>query len=320
MTIFDITHPDDLEKTIEFKNRFQKNTDQMKRFEKRYIHKSGKILWALVTSRLVETQSKENRFLFSAIENITEIRERDSELRAAHAQLISSSKMAALGEMAGGIAHEINTPLAIINSRAELIENRLLKGDHDINKIVIDLKSIKTTSVRIAKIIRGLRSFSRNSENDAMQTLSISKIIDETVVLCKERFKSHNTELRVNCTNGCSIECRGTQISQILMNLLNNAFDAVSSLTEKWISIDASSNENSVTIKVADSGKGIPPSIAEKIMEPFFTTKEVGQGTGLGLSISKGIAESHHGKLSYDPSSRNTCFFLELPLKQPHST
>ena len=317
LSVFDVTFPDDIKTTTEAVNQVQGKTIRLNRFEKRYLHKSGKIVWGAVTSRLADINSNGEKFIISAVEDITESREKDAELKAAHSQLISSSKMSALGEMAGGIAHEINNPLAIINSRAELIEKRILKGDHDTNKIVTDLTSIKATAERIAKIVRGLRSFSRNSENDPMQTISFSMIVYETLALCKERFKSYNIDLRVDCTDEFWIECRGTQISQIIMSLLNNAFDAVENLTEKWISITLSGDQESLRFEVTDSGNGIPPSITERMMEPFFTTKEVGKGTGLGLSISKGIAESHHGKLRYDSSTPHTCFLLELPLRQP---
>jgi signal transduction histidine kinase len=109
------------------------------------------------------------------------------------------------------------------------------------------------------------------------------------------------------------VECRSVQISQILLNLVSNAHDAALGQPTRWVRISAEVAPAEVSIKVTDSGPGIPPELRPRIMEPFFTTKEFGKGTGLGLSVSKGIAEAHGGRLSYDPSARHTCFVLTLP-------
>ncbi|HEX4924120.1 MAG TPA: ATP-binding protein, partial [Bdellovibrionales bacterium] len=112
------------------------------------------------------------------------------------------------------------------------------------------------------------------------------------------------------------IACRPTQISQVLLNLLNNAHDAVAEQTEKWVKLDVRDLGDSVELSVTDSGAGIPPEIQEKIMQPFFTTKQIGEGTGLGLSISKGLVDSHHGQLRLDAKSKNTRFVVLLPKTQ----
>ena len=114
------------------------------------------------------------------------------------------------------------------------------------------------------------------------------------------------------------IPCQRTQISHVLLNLLNNAFDAVQSLSKKWVRILVSEELQFINISVMDSGRGIPREIAEKAMHPFFTTKPLGKGTGLGLSISKAIAEAHHGRLSIDPRGPNTRVVLTLPKRCPN--
>ncbi len=109
---------------------------------------------------------------------------------------------------------------------------------------------------------------------------------------------------------------RPTQISQVLLNLLNNSFDAIEERAEKWIRVrfEINSNKKILIIKVTDSGDGIPNEIVHKMMNPFFTTKDIGKGTGLGLSISKGIIEEHGGHLIYNAQSKNTEFVVELPI------
>lgn len=109
------------------------------------------------------------------------------------------------------------------------------------------------------------------------------------------------------------ISCHPAQISQIILNLLNNSFDAVSVLEEKWVRLVVKENKNDVEIQVTDSGKGIPYEYQSKLTQPFFTTKASGKGTGLGLSISQVIAEAHHGELYLDKESKNTRFIVKLP-------
>ncbi len=230
--------------------------------------------------------------------------------------IISTSKMLALGEMAGGIAHEINNPLAIIHGKSNQLKRLLAKETIDLPECLAQLTKIEVTTERIAKIIRGLRAFSRNSDADPMENFSILRIFEDTLELCKDRFKNRGTELKVNCTTDELLECRASEISQILMNLLGNALEAVENLPEKWVELDVKIIGGRAEISVTDSGLCIEPKVVDKMMQPFYTTKEVGKGTGLGLSISKGLAESHQGELFYDDSAKHTRFVLRLPLRQ----
>ncbi len=250
------------------------------------------------------------------IERMVGVNWDETEHKLAEANLMNTDKMASLGEMAGGIAHEINNPLAIIHGSASMICREISNQKFDVDKTKQGLKKIVETTERIAKIIKGLRSFSRKSDSDPMQCIRISQVIEDTVELCKERFKNHSIDLSINCNTDSIIECRQSQIAQVMMNLLGNAIDAVEALPEKWVRIDTFTTGDELILHFTDSGGGLPQAIAKKIMNPFFTTKEVGKGTGLGLSISKGIMESHNGSLTYDPTSKNTRFIVQLPLKQ----
>ena len=316
LTILDMTHPDDDQRTRESIVRLTKMSEPLARFEKRYIRKSGDVVWAWVTSRAVKLQDDREPYLFSVIEDVTQIRAAEEELKATQAKLVTSAKMASLGEMAGGIAHEINNPLAIIKGKSELLAKRLGQGTLDPAKAKADLAAISATVDRMSKIVHGLRSFSRNCDHDPLDQSILGKVVADAIDLCSERFKNADVTLSINCPTDTVIEARTTQITQILMNLLNNAFDAVQGLSNKWVCINAKASDTSIRISVSDSGPGIDPKLVERVMEPFFTTKEVGKGTGLGLSISKGIAESHGGTLTYQQDGAHTSFVLELPLRQ----
>lgn len=228
-------------------------------------------------------------------------------------RLVQSAKMASLGEMAGGISHEINNPLSIIVGRADILQTRLSQSTPNLELARQDVEKIQSTALRIGKIIRGLRTFARNAEMDPFTKSSVKSLIDDTLELCTQRFAHHGVELRIKQIDQGEIECRPAQISQVILNLLNNALDATVNRTGAWVELSATIERGRWLISVTDSGAGIPPHLAPKLMEPFFTTKEIGKGTGLGLSISRGIMQDHHGTLYYDDSHPHTRFVAELP-------
>ena len=229
-------------------------------------------------------------------------------------KLTYSAKMASLGEMAGGIAHEINNPLAIILGKVTNLKRLISEPSVRQEELTEELNGIERTGLRIAKIVRGLRTFSRSADGDPMNRVPLSRIVDETLELCAERLKNGSIELFVTGDRDLVVSCRPSQLSQVLMNLIGNSHDAIEELPTRWIRIDLCRMQDHLQISVEDSGPGIPAPIREKIMQPFFTTKDVGRGTGLGLSISKGLVESLGGQLRYDDKSSHTKFIVELPL------
>jgi PAS domain S-box-containing protein len=288
-------------------------------FEREIPIHLGKFRFLLV-NYIPDLRNNEVVGFFVVAMDITKVKELENERREYQAHLAASSKMSSLGEMAGGIAHEINNPLTIIHGSVIQLKKKIKKGltaGEDISDWEIQLAKIEATVERIAKIVQGLRTFSRNADGDPMEEMEISQIVKETLELCAERFRNNAVDLQVKCSVQTQLECRPTQISQIIMNLLNNGYDAAVQLKEKWVHLDVSEVDGSVIVSVTDSGPGIRKDVAEKMMQPFYTTKEVGKGTGLGLSISKRIAEEHHGLLTYDSVSPHTCFVLTLPIKQP---
>ncbi len=143
--------------------------------------------------------------------------------------------------------------------------------------------------------------------------ISVASLIEDTLSFCRERFKNHEVNLTVHCPAELKVHARPVQLSQVLLNLLNNAHDAVEGLSEKWIKIESAERDGLIEISVTDSGAGIPIQLQEKILQPFFTTKEPNRGTGLGLSVSNSILMSHKGSLSIDSKCANTRFVVALP-------
>lgn len=231
--------------------------------------------------------------------------------------LLATTKMSALGEMAAGMAHEINNPLAIIQLNAtqltELLQEKPIREALALKM----LGSIVSTTERIARIVQGLRTFSRDGNQDPYVHVGVSQLVNETVAFCRERFRHHGVELVIEVPDETlSFEGRATQISQVMLNLLVNAFDAVADCPRRRVQVSALAVEDRVEIRVTDSGAGIPPDVRRKIFEPFFTTKDIGKGTGMGLSISLGIVLAHGGRLRLDDTSVHTCFVVELPRSQ----
>jgi len=239
--------------------------------------------------------------------------------KLAEMKLLQASKMASLGEMAAGIAHEINNPLAIIQGKVYLLEKMCEKSEGQLipsDRCHAHLKAISQTVDRIAKVVRGLRTFSRSADLDPMEEFELKAMLDETIELCSARFRGRGVEIRLSDFPEIRVRGRPSQISQVFLNLLNNAYDAIQNRSEKWVEIavsDRGIESGRIKITVTDSGLGIPMEISEKLMQPFFTTKDVGKGTGLGLSISKGIIEDHGGQLYLNSRASHTQFIVELP-------
>ena len=228
-------------------------------------------------------------------------------------RISESSRLSTLGEMAAGIAHEINNPLTIIQCKSKILKRKFEEGVLDSKINLKDFEVINDTVDRIVTIVKGLKTYSRNSEHDPLRPANLKSLLDETFSLCLDRFKFSGVNVGITCPASIELNCRPAQISQVLINLISNSYDAIIDLNEKWISINVLEDADHFKVIVKDSGKGIPESIATKMTQAFFTTKEVGKGTGLGLSISMGIMETHGGHLLYDSRESNTTFILSFP-------
>lgn len=233
-------------------------------------------------------------------------------------RLLSASRLAILGEISGGIAHEINNPLTVIQARSFQLQQMCETGNLDATKIKNAAESISKTGDKIAKIIKSLRAFAHSQEDQPVDKINVHELIQETLDFCKIRFFNHGIDVRIgDIPEQLEFECRLAQIEEALLSLFNNAHDAIVNSEDKWILIEALDKNTDIEIHVTDSGHGIPEDIVDKMMLPFFSTKEIGKGMGLGLCISAEIISNHHGVLTYDRTSPHTKFIVRIPKTQP---
>jgi signal transduction histidine kinase len=229
-------------------------------------------------------------------------------------QLAANSKMATLGKLAAGIAHEINDPLNTLSTTVQILDRIQPSADHHQDSFSTHLERMHRGLVQIRRIVSSLKSFSRDSSRDACSAVPLATLVEHTLDLCLARFASKGVRLDIApIPEELTLECRSSQISQVLLNLLTNAFDAAVETPEKWVKLEAKEHDHMVEVTVTDSGRGIDSHVAEQIMSPFFTTKPPGKGTGLGLSIASSIVAEHNGELFIDHSAPNTRFVMRIP-------
>ena len=238
-----------------------------------------------------------------------------SEINEYHQRSLNNAKLVAMGEMSAGIVHEINNPLAAISGYTENLEMQLEQRDGDFGMEMKFCQRIDANIELINQIIKGMKNVARDGDQDAFEKVPFKEIVSQTIAIVRARNKRSMVNITVSeCEDDLLAYCRQAQIAQILINILNNAVDAVEESENPWVKLVVKKNGNWIEVRVIDSGCGIPKDVAAKIFEPFFTTKAPGKGTGLGLSISRGIIRSHSGDFYLDEMSTNTCFVVRLPV------
>jgi PAS domain S-box-containing protein len=253
-------------------------------------------------------QNGDPHLLIGISNDITEEYQMKLNLELERAKSVKNAKLASLGEMSAGIAHEINNPLAIIAGSVSVLSRCLDNPE----KIKLKIESIKKACARISKIVSGLRKFSRSGEKSNLSPFSLNSIVKEVLVLTENKSRRHDTPITLNEKSESIILCDEIEIEQVLVNLIVNAIDAVKATSDRWVNVSIHEDQGIVILRITDSGPGIPENIRERLFEPFFTTKKVGEGTGLGLSISKGILDEHKAAIKIIPDCPNTCFEIRF--------
>jgi C4-dicarboxylate-specific signal transduction histidine kinase len=253
------------------------------------------------------------------LETNEKIRTQEKEIQMQKAASINSARLASLGEMAANIAHEINNPLTILAFSGKKIKNLSEQNNIDKERLIHFSNMINKTIDRMCKTINSLKRLARDAENDEHDYVNVYDMVERVLDLCQISLNQKGVKISTEF-NGLpddfNIHCKEVQITQVIVNLINNSVDAIlDNYASPWIKIDVKEVQGNIVFSIIDCGHGIPEEIQSKIFEPFFTTKEIGVGTGLGLSISAKSAKDHNGSLWIDNEMKNTTIRLELPVE-----
>lgn len=236
-------------------------------------------------------------------------------LETERAKLVQNSRFLTMGLMTAGIAHEINNPLSILNGHLGSMERSIKTGSSSMEKMEATISKAKNCIFRISAIIDGLRNFGKETEQIQESREDLRLIVNDTVKLCQMKIEQSGIALTVKCDVSAFILCRPVQISEVIVNLISNSYDAIDkSEGPRWVAVELTRQDSYAAIFVTDSGKGIPSEIAKEIMNPFFSTKKDGDNSGIGLNLVQKIIESHRGKFRYVPDFPNTRFEVLLPI------
>ncbi len=252
-------------------------------------------------------------------ETTAEVQRREQELREKQEQLVQAGKLATLGELTTGVAHELNNPLnnigLFIGNAIDLIELGLTDTQPD--RITHELASAMQQVRKATEIISHLRTFGR-AASVSYEPVVLGRVIRSAISLMQEQLRLRQIEVRLNFADEELIVVgNAIQLEQVFINLLTNARDALADKPRKIITIIYAQNEDRVELSFCDTGPGVPSGLEQRIFDPFFTTKEVGAGTGLGLSITYGIIKEHQGTIAIDNHPvAGANFLIQLPLQR----
>ena len=253
-----------------------------------------------------------------------ELQKAYGDLQMTHAQLVQSAKMASLGELVAGVAHEINNPLAFVLSHLDTVRRKLTQFESELPRpwpssaeqhwqlAAERLRETKPGLERIRELVVKLRTFSRLDEGERKR-VSMRECVDSVLTILGHRLKGH-FQVETSFGQPDEIECYASLLNQAIMNLASNAIDAMGDAGTLRIATGAEGSMYSIV--VSDTGPGIPAELRERVLEPFFTTKPVGQGTGLGLSITYSIVRKHDGTLELsEPAGGGTTATIRFPIQ-----
>jgi C4-dicarboxylate-specific signal transduction histidine kinase len=247
-------------------------------------------------------------------ETTQEMERREQELRDKQAQLVQAGKLATLGELTTGVAHELNNPLNNIGLYVGNVIDQIRLGEIETEGLVSDLEKAMEQVRKATEIISHLRTFGR-AAHVSVEQVDVDDVIERSLLLMQEQLRLRAIEVELElCPDELLVLANPIQLEQVFINLLTNARDALSDAKRKTIRIASSRDDQRIRIAFSDTGPGILPELQQRIFDPFFTTKEVGTGTGLGLSITYSILKEYGGEISVvSRPGKGATFLVELP-------
>ncbi len=266
----------------------------------------------------LENSRKAMIHIMSDLKDTTEeVQRREHELREKQEQLVQAGKLATLGELTTGVAHELNNPLNNIGLFIGNVIDLIELGEADPQRMLHELHSAMQQVHKATEIISHLRTFGR-AATVSREPVVINQVIQRAISLVHKQLHLRQIEVQLRFPSEDVIVIgNAIQMEQVFINLLTNARDALADVTQKMITITCTVKTDVVNIHFCDTGPGIPAGLEQRIFDPFFTTKEVGAGTGLGLSITYGIIKEHQGSIAVESCpGEGALFIIQLPLKQ----
>src|SRR6266699_3699332 len=266
----------------------------------------------------LENSRKAMIHIMSDLKDTTEeVQRREHELREKQEQLVQAGKLATLGELTTGVAHELNNPLNNIGLFIGNVIDLIELGEADPQRMLHELHSAMQQVHKATEIISHLRTFGR-AATVSREPVVINQVIQRAISLVHKQLHLRQIEVQLRFPSEDVIVIgNAIQMEQVFINLLTNARDALADVTQKMITITCTVKTDVVNIHFCDTGPGIPVGLEQRIFDPFFTTKEVGAGTGLGLSITYGIIKEHQGSITVESRpGEGALFIIQLPLKQ----
>ncbi len=316
MSFIEITHRDDIKKSQDYLAELQDAQLEGYKIEKRYVHKNGAIVYVQVSVAVVHDENQQPAMLIVQIEDVTEIIKAAEYSQKQQEQLAHMDRLSMMGEMAAGIAHEINQPLTAIDSYAQAAKRRIQSDAIDIEKLQDLLEKISKTSVRAGDVITRLRAMVKRQPKKR-ENININRLIKDSSNIAEVDIHALKFKIDFKLDSATpSVMADTIQIQQVILNLIRNAIDAASKEPDQYKVITISSKllaaKNRVEVSVKDYGSGLDEESAQQIFNPFYTTKE--SGMGMGLAICHSIIQEHSGHLWVTRNSdKGTTFHFTLP-------
>ena len=314
---FDVIFEDKEKREDNFWKKFLEQ-DYPGQIEKNLVSKNGNEFSVLFSGSIMkDSKDKVEGIILVAID-ITERKKAVKEKEDMQKQIFQASKLASIGELAAGVGHEINNPLAIVSGNTALLENNLKKMNIGEESLQLALDSQKLAIERIVNIVNGLRTYAK-IDDETEELLEINSRIENVLLLIKIIYEKENIDLEKRLTRDRPLTFKGNlgKFQQVITNLLSNAKDATEGQKERKILLETTLNDGRVILKLTDNGCGIDKALLPKIFDSFFSTKEIGKGTGLGLGIVKNIVENDGGTIDVESEvGLGTTFIISWPLSE----